>query len=242
MFFIGANAHFKFLKPPYRGDDDLNIAPCGGSDMVNTSFITNVTMQYEVSMRSGHGNGTFSFYFALVSGNGSFTSKIATDALDNVTKVFNTTVDFSRANVKTGTQGVIQAIYVSTSEENVTCRGTDEYNITSPPCGDYNEVNNSLITTFPLKTDVSVRSEDGYLIAAPIIVNATVDLSKAKATNGTRGVIQVIYKSEDGNETWYQCAEVLIKTSSAVNSIPHSTCGGYKQVNTSLITTVPLSK
>ncbi|RHZ83129.1 hypothetical protein Glove_99g284 [Diversispora epigaea] len=122
-------------------------------------------------------------------------------------------------------------------------RGTDlPYNVKGYPCGGYNQVNNSLITTVTLKTDVSVElghgngtfsfsfspTTDGTFIsisdeiyadaeAGAISVNSTVDLSKAKGTNGMQGVIQVVYKS--GGNTSYQCADVLIKDNSTTTTI-----------------------
>ncbi|RHZ83122.1 hypothetical protein Glove_99g283 [Diversispora epigaea] len=129
-------------------------------------------------------------------------------------------------------------------------RGTSlPYNVTGYPCGGYNQVNNSLITTVTLKTNVSVRvgdgngnfsfffspTTDGNFVsisdvlfanaeAEAVIVNATVDLSKANGTNGTQGVIQAVFYFD--GETSYECADVLIKdnsstSSSAVNSVPH---------------------
>ncbi|RHZ83107.1 hypothetical protein Glove_99g268 [Diversispora epigaea] len=109
-------------------------------------------------------------------------------------------------------------------------RGTDlPYNVTGYPCGGYNQVNTSLITTVTLKTNVSVRVEhgngnfsfffspttDGNFVsisdvlfanaeAEAVIVNATVDLSKANGTNGTQGVIQaVFYFDGNGNFSFF---------------------------------------
>ncbi|CAG8593786.1 10433_t:CDS:2 [Ambispora gerdemannii] len=120
--------------------------------------------------------------------------------------------------------------------------------ITIPPCAGANEVNTTSKLEFPIKGQVTVSFGDGngklnYYFAktsndtfmpvseSPVIVamkedenqkfNPTtiLDLSKANASIGQDGVIQAVYKSDDGNTTWYECADVKVVSTSAKSVI-----------------------
>ncbi|CAG8545787.1 464_t:CDS:2 [Ambispora leptoticha] len=85
------SAHFKFVNPPPRGTGNLTISPCSGLNDVNTTSITDFSIQPAIiDMKTG-------------------------DAKLTVT----TPLDLSKANATIGQNGVIQAVYNS-SDGNTT--------------------------------------------------------------------------------------------------------------------------
>ncbi|KAG9285077.1 hypothetical protein G9A89_009888 [Geosiphon pyriformis] len=67
--------------------------------------------------------------------------------------------------------------------------------------GTFVSVNNATV-------DVQVEEDPTHTKRTPYITQ--VDLKKANATVGQNGVLQGVYKSREGNTTWYQCADIKV--------------------------------
>ncbi|RGB38226.1 hypothetical protein C1646_740707 [Rhizophagus diaphanus] len=107
-------AHFQFENPPTRGHGEgtMSQPPCGGYNNVNTNAITQfpvtegrVTTEYE------DGNGVMVINYAPTV-NDTF-MPVSENVTINVSKPQQivTLVDLSKAGVKSGDQGVLQAVY-----------------------------------------------------------------------------------------------------------------------------------
>jgi len=80
------------------------------------------------------------------------------------------------------------------------------------------ETNNSHIYVIsPSSTgNVTLSATDTY----PKQITTQVDLTSAGAKAGDKGVLQAYYVSSDGNETWYQCADIsLVAAASSAPTI-----------------------
>jgi len=53
------------------------------------------------------------------------------------------------------------------------------------------------------------------------------DLSSAGAHAGDQGVLQAHYVASDGNETWYQCADIKVVAASSAPTIASGTVMFY---------------
>ncbi|GBB96998.1 hypothetical protein RclHR1_28980001 [Rhizophagus clarus] len=121
FFFVlisSANAHIAFVNPPFRGnnDDTMRDPPCGGSNEVNTTAITDFPVtDGQATVDIGHGDGVLLFNYAPDS-NSTFQS-----VSDNVTvavaegtgpKPYTVPINVSKAGAKIGDQGVLQTIFI----------------------------------------------------------------------------------------------------------------------------------
>ncbi|GBC40467.1 uncharacterized protein OCT59_012487 [Rhizophagus irregularis] len=121
FFFVlisSTNAHIAFVNPPFRGNDAVNskIPPCGGSNEVNTTAITEFPLtDGQATVKVGHGTGVLLFNYAP-DVNSTFQS-----VADNVTvdvphdsggKQLTASINLSKAGAKVGDQGVLQTIFI----------------------------------------------------------------------------------------------------------------------------------
>ncbi|PKY39220.1 hypothetical protein RhiirA4_537924 [Rhizophagus irregularis] len=107
-------AHFQFENPPTRGhgEDTMTQPPCGGYDNVNTTAITPFPVtEGRVTTEFEDGNGVLVINYAPTV-NDTF-KPVSENVTINVSKPQQivTPVDLSKAGVKSGDQGVLQAIY-----------------------------------------------------------------------------------------------------------------------------------
>ncbi|CAG8549074.1 10877_t:CDS:2 [Paraglomus occultum] len=121
----------------------------------------------------------------------------------------------------------------------------DENLLSISPCASYNSTNTSAITTFPLNGQATSKFEDGdgnFVYRYALTSNATftnvcsnitlsttdtypkqittqLDLTLASAKAGDQGVLQAYYVSNNGNESWYQCADIKVVAASSAPTI-----------------------
>ncbi|RIB19464.1 hypothetical protein C2G38_2181705 [Gigaspora rosea] len=117
-------------------------------------------------------------------------------------------------------------------------RGFEDSLEPNPPCGGFNTVNSSLITNFPISQGIATANffdGDGtlYFYFAPNTnstfisvqqVRVSVNLTKANAVVGSKGILQSVFNLSTGNGAWYQCADIKVTgdTQSSANSTQSS--------------------